>query len=82
MPENADNPHRRNIWCGEVNEKAEKYYRKALSLEPENPEILNALAWFLIDKNINIIAGLELIDKALELSPDTTQILPVKRFPL
>jgi tetratricopeptide (TPR) repeat protein len=51
-------------------DKAEEYYRQALSLEPENPVRLNDLAYFLIDKDRNINEGLELVDKALELSPD------------
>jgi len=50
--------------------KAEECYRKALSLEPDKPERLNNLSWFLIDKDINVSEGMELIDKALQLSPD------------
>jgi Tfp pilus assembly protein PilF len=46
--------------------KAEGYYREALSLEPENPDLLNSLAWFLIDKDRNINEGMELVDKALK----------------
>ena len=38
----------------DVPDKAEKYYQKALSLEPENPLIINILAYFLIDKDRNI----------------------------
>ena len=49
---------------------AEEYYREALSIEPENPGMLNNLAWFLIDKERNIDEGLKLIDKALKISPD------------
>jgi tetratricopeptide (TPR) repeat protein len=50
--------------------KVEKYYRQALSLEPENLLRINNLAYFLIDKDRNINEGLELVDKALELNPD------------
>jgi tetratricopeptide (TPR) repeat protein len=66
----------------EVFDKAEEYYRKALSLEPENPVLLNGLARFLIDKNIQINEGLELIDKALESSPDTYYYLDTKGWGL
>ncbi len=66
----------------EVLDKAEEYYRKALSQEPENPEILNTLAWFLIDKNININKGLELINKALESRPDNYYYLDTKGWGL
>lgn len=51
-------------------DKAEEYYRQALSLEPENPLRLNNLAYFLIDKVRDINSGLELIDKALKLDPE------------
>ena len=50
--------------------KAEEYYRKALSLEPDKPERLNNLSWFLIDKDRNVSEGMDLIDKALQLSPN------------
>jgi AraC-like DNA-binding protein/tetratricopeptide (TPR) repeat protein len=49
--------------------KAEEYYRQALSSEPENADRLNELAWFLIDKNRSIEEGLELVEKALEINP-------------
>lgn len=51
-------------------DKAERYYRQALVLEPEIILRLNNLAYFLIDKDRNINEGLELVDKAFELSPD------------
>jgi tetratricopeptide (TPR) repeat protein len=50
--------------------KAEEYYRQALSLEPGSPVRLNDLAYFLIDKERNINQGMELVEKALELRPD------------
>jgi tetratricopeptide (TPR) repeat protein len=63
-------------------DKAEESYRKALSLQPENPERINNLAWFLIDKDRNVIEGLELIEKALELSPDEYDMLDTKGWGL
>jgi tetratricopeptide (TPR) repeat protein len=62
--------------------KAEEYYRQALSLEPENPIRMNNLAWFLINKDRNIDEGLKLIDKALELSPDSYYMLDTKGWGL
>jgi len=56
-------------------DKGEGYLRQAYSLEPENPLRLNNLAYFLIDKDLNINEGLELIDKALALSPDNYDYL-------
>lgn len=59
-------------------EKAEEYYRKALSLQPENPLRLNNLEWFLIDKDRNLNEGMELIDKALKSSPGEYYMLDTK----
>jgi tetratricopeptide (TPR) repeat protein len=63
-------------------DKAEEHYRNALSLEPENPVRMNNLAWFLIDKDRNINEGMELIDKALELSPGNYNMLDIKGWGL
>jgi tetratricopeptide (TPR) repeat protein len=59
-------------------DEAEKYYRQALSLEPENPSRMNNLARFLIDKDKNLNEGLELVDKALEINPDNYLYLDTK----
>ena len=48
---------------------AEKYYRIALSLEPESPARMNDLAYFLINKDINPVEGLKLIENALKSVP-------------
>jgi Tfp pilus assembly protein PilF/TolB-like protein len=63
-------------------DKAEEYYRQALSLEPDNPTILNYLAWFLIDKDRNISEGMGMIDKALKLSTDDYSFLDTKGWGL
>jgi tetratricopeptide (TPR) repeat protein len=65
-----------------VLDEAEEYYRKALSLEPDNHLRINNLAWFLIDKDRNINEGLELADKALELNPDYYSYLHTKGWGL
>ena len=72
-----------SIYCesGILN-KAEEYYRKALSLEPEKPDRLKNLALFLIDKGLNITEGLELIDKALGLSPNDYSLVDTKGWGL
>ncbi len=59
-------------------DKAEIYFRQALSSEPENPFRMNALAYFLIDKNRNIDQGMELIDEALKLNPEDYNFLFTK----
>ena len=63
-------------------DRAEKYFRQALSLEPENPYRLNNFAWFLIDNNRNIKEGLELIDKALVLKQDDYDCMDTKGWGL
>jgi tetratricopeptide (TPR) repeat protein len=63
-------------------DQAEVYYRQALLLEPENPIRMNRLAYFLIDKDSNKNEGLELVDKALELSPDNYSYLHTKGWGL
>ena len=63
-------------------DKAEEYYRKALSLEPERTNRVNNLAWFLIDNNRNVTEGLQLVEKALKLSPDNHYYLDCKSWGL
>jgi tetratricopeptide (TPR) repeat protein len=43
---------------------------------------LNDLAYFLIDKDQNIPEGMELVDKALKLSPDSYYMLHTKGWGL
>ncbi len=63
-------------------DKAVEYYRQALTLEPENPTRMNNLAWFLINDERNVNEGMELIDLALKLSPETDFILDTKGWGL
>ncbi len=63
-------------------DKAEKYYRKALSLEPDEPGRMNDLAFLLIDSERNITEGIDLVDKALELKPDNYLFLHTKGWGL
>ena len=63
-------------------DKAEEYYWKALSFQPEEPDRLNSLAYFLIDKDRNIGKGLEIIDKALKSDPDASNYLDTKGWGL
>jgi tetratricopeptide (TPR) repeat protein len=63
-------------------DKSEKLFRELLSLYPENPDWMNMLAWMLIDSDRNIDEGLEIIDKALELSPYNSDMLDTKAWGL
>jgi tetratricopeptide (TPR) repeat protein/AraC-like DNA-binding protein len=53
-------------WLAGKWDKGEEYYRKALSLEPENPERMNILANRLIDRSRNLSEVTELMNMALE----------------
>jgi tetratricopeptide (TPR) repeat protein len=69
------------VWIyneGGALDKAEAILREALSFEPENPDRQNNLAYFLIDKDQNISEGIELVDKALESSPENFSYLHTK----
>jgi len=67
---------------GGYSDIAEKYYRQALSLEPDNIDWFNNLGFFLIDEERNIEEGLRLVDKALVLSPDNFSLLESKGWGL
>lgn len=49
-------------------DRAEKYFRKALSMEPENLNIINDFASFLIENNRNLDEVPGLMDKAMNLA--------------
>ena len=57
-----------------MQDKAEESFREAVNLEPGSGWWYYYLSWHLIDKNRNINEGLELIDKALELNPNSNWI--------
>jgi tetratricopeptide (TPR) repeat protein len=66
----------------DIPDKAEEYYRKALSLDPGNILKKIDLAYFLIDKDKNVNEGMELVDKVLKLSPDNYLLLNTKGWGL
>ena len=59
-------------------EQAEKIYRQALAMEPENPTFLNNLAYFIYKNNTNLNEGVILIDSALQMRPDDWFFLATK----
>jgi len=56
-------------------EEAEKYKRRALALDPDDPQVLEGLAWHLIEYDINLEEGIALIEKALKLDPEAYNIV-------
>ncbi|MCW8801826.1 MAG: tetratricopeptide repeat protein, partial [Candidatus Bathyarchaeota archaeon] len=56
-------------------EEAEKYKRRALALDPDDPQVLEGLAWHLIEYDIHLEEGMALIEKAMKLDPGGWNIL-------
>ncbi|NJM29985.1 MAG: tetratricopeptide repeat protein [Rhizobiales bacterium] len=56
---------RQKLW-----DKAEPDFRKALSLEPDEPLILNYLGYSMIEKKVNLTEALGMVKKAVELKPN------------
>jgi tetratricopeptide (TPR) repeat protein len=50
-------------------DKAEADLKKALTLQPDNPHVLNYLAYSWADKNINLLQAREMLIKAMSLAP-------------
>lgn len=56
-------------------DKAEPNFRKALELNPDQPQVLNYLGYSWVDMNRNLEEGLDMIRKAVELRPDDGYIV-------
>jgi tetratricopeptide (TPR) repeat protein len=63
-------------------DKAEKLFREVLSLHPQNPDIMNSIAWIQIDNDRNINEGLELVDRALGIDPENYKFIDTKGWGL
>ena len=47
-------------------DKAEADFKKALVLNPDQPQVLNYLGYSWVDKGINLIRALDMIQKAVD----------------
>jgi len=56
-------------------EKAEPNFRKALELNPEQPQVLNYLGYSWVDMNKNLDEGLDMIRRAVSIKPDDGYIV-------
>ncbi|MFB9950409.1 tetratricopeptide repeat protein [Rhizobium puerariae] len=56
-------------------DKAEPNFRKALELNPEQPQVLNYLGYSLVDMNKNLDEGLDMIRRAVDARPDDGYIV-------
>lgn len=63
-------------------DKAELNFRQGLELDPRNPSRMFDLAWFLIDNDINVDEGMDLIQRALEPRPDNWSYLDTRGWGL
>jgi tetratricopeptide (TPR) repeat protein/TolB-like protein len=63
-------------------DKTIEYYRKALGYAAGKPDRMNGIAFTLIDKDLSINEGLEIIDKALVLNPNSASYLDTKGWGL
>lgn len=55
--------------------KAEPNFRKALELNPEQPQVLNYLGYSWVDMNMNLEEGMDMIRRAVELRPSDGYIV-------
>jgi tetratricopeptide (TPR) repeat protein len=56
-------------------DRADKDFRKAIALNPEDAGLLNYLGYSLIDRGVNVQEGRALIEKAFKLKPDDGYII-------
>ncbi len=55
--------------------QAERDFRKALSLNPGQPQVLNYLGYSMVEMQINLDEALEMIEQAVSASPDSGYIV-------
>ncbi|SCX17392.1 lipoprotein NlpI [Agrobacterium rosae] len=56
-------------------DKAEPNFKRALELNPEQPQVLNYLGYSWVDKNMNLDEGIDMIRRAVELRPNDGYIV-------
>ena len=61
---------------------AEKFLRQANDKNIQDAEVMNALAYLLINHDINVYEGMELINRALEMEPDNYSFIVTKGWGL
>lgn len=56
-------------------DKAEPNFKRALELNPEQPQVLNYLGYSWVDKNMNLDQAMDMIRRAVELRPNDGYIV-------
>ena len=54
---------------------AEQHFKRALELQPDQPDVLNYLAYTWVDKGLNIIEAERMLKRAVELRPNSGHIV-------
>ena len=54
---------------------AEKSFRRALELSPDEPSVLNYLGYSMIEKKINLTEAMDMVKKAVDLKPNDGYII-------
>jgi serine/threonine protein kinase/Tfp pilus assembly protein PilF len=65
---------------GDNSIQAEKYYRRAVKLEPDNIWYMHNLAYLLIDRERNVEEGMEIINEVLQKFKDMNKSLGYLKF--
>ena len=63
-------------------EKAAEYFKKGVSINPGNNGLIGSYAFYLIDYNLNVNEGLELINALIDQDPDNGIFLDTKGWGL
>jgi tetratricopeptide (TPR) repeat protein len=61
---------RQDVW-----DKAEADFRKALELNPDQPQVLNYLGYSLVEKQVKLDEALDMIERAVAARPDSGYIV-------
>ena len=56
-------------------DKAEKQFRRALEISPNEPMVLNYLGYSMIEKKINLTEAMDMVKKAVEMKPNDGYII-------
>jgi tetratricopeptide (TPR) repeat protein len=54
---------------------AEQHFKRALELQPDQPDVLNYLAYTWVDKGLNIVEAERMLKRAVELRPNSGHIV-------
>ncbi len=65
-------------WNAGLIKEAEQRFRRSLEIDQGNAMILNNFAWLLIEQEMNVKEGMELVNRALSIEPDNIYALDTR----